>query len=64
MTTIRLPESVTSGFVLWGVVLGGHYHQSVGEASLFLLAGVVWLSFMEVLRAVRAEYAAYKIKRR
>jgi len=47
---MRLPEAVTSGFILWGVVLGGHYHQSVEEVLSFFAVGVVWLIILHILR--------------
>ena len=46
----RLPEAVTSAFVLHGVVLGGHYHQSIPEALLFLFAGTFWLIVLHLLK--------------
>lgn len=50
---MRLSEAVTSGFILWGAVLEGHYHQNPLGAGLFLLGGAFWLGFLEFLEVTR-----------
>lgn len=50
MRFLRLPEAVTSAFILYGVVLGEHYHQSIGDTFLFLFAGGLWLLMLRLLQ--------------
>ena len=50
---LRLPEAVTSGFILHGAVLEGHYHQDPFGAMLFIGAGTLWLMSLAVARRLR-----------
>lgn len=50
---LRLPEAVTSGFTLWGVILEGHYHQDPFGAMLFVGVGTLWLMFLTLTKSLK-----------